>query len=306
MSEHLISIILPTYNRVNILERCINSVLAQSYSNWELIISDDGSTDDTPTIAKKCTEKDSRIHYYRNSVRQGLPRNRNIAVSVSKGDFIFFIEDDLTLEPDCLKILLSTFKELETENNKIGAIAPRLIQKHEEIKGPLNYDTYLKLKKSHKVCTINKKTGLIYDDFGLTSTKVEECPTLHACSLIPKTVFKNVGGYEEKKYKGVHFREETDFYFRVKDKGYKLYFQPNAITHHEHVDFGGCRASSSLIVCYYIVRNHIIFLHRIFGIKSLYMIPLFLLDSAYKTLKYFFVVVVLRKIIHHNALQKLS
>ena len=122
----LVSVIIPSYNHELYIADAIESVLAQSYSDWELIISDDGSYDNTQIIAKEYEKKDSRVRYHRNAVCQGLPRNRNIAVSISQGDLIFFIEDDLILEPNCLEILVKTFEELE-QRVPIGAIAPRLI-----------------------------------------------------------------------------------------------------------------------------------------------------------------------------------
>lgn len=275
-----VSILLPTYNRASIIEQCINSVLAQSYSNWELIISDDGSGDDTQIIAKKYEKKDSRVRYHRNAVCQGLPRNRNIAVSISQGDLVFFIEDDLILEPNCLEILVKTFEELESKV-PIGAIAPRLIDNRDS-------KDYFEKKNIHNACVIDKKTGRIYNNFGLESDVLQECPSLHACSLILKSVFEDVGGYEENRYKGTYLREESDFYFQVKKKGYNLYFQPKAITYHKHVDSGGCRSNNIVVGEYYHMRNHMLFVLKFYGLRSIYMIPFYIVSVFLNTLKYIF------------------
>ena len=61
MKEQLVSIILPTYNRSELIIRCVNSVLNQTYGNWELIISDDGSKDETSAVVRECAKLDSRI-----------------------------------------------------------------------------------------------------------------------------------------------------------------------------------------------------------------------------------------------------
>ncbi|NAT10279.1 hypothetical protein C4E22_01790 [ANME-1 cluster archaeon AG-394-G06] len=278
--NRFVSIILPTYNRANILERCINSVLAQSYSDWELIISDDGSEDNTQIIAKKYEKKDSRVRYHRNAVCQGLPRNRNVAVSISQGDLIFFIEDDLILEQNCLEILVKTFEELE-QRVPVGAIAPRLIDDRDK-------KDYFQKKDIHKACVIDKKTGRIYNNFGLESDVLQECPSLHACSLIPKSVFEDVGGYEENRYKGTYTHEEHDFYFQVKKRGYKLYFQSKAITYHKHVDSGGCRVNNLLASECYSIRNRTLFSFKFYGIRSIYMIFFNILLIFLNTLKYIF------------------
>lgn len=275
-----VSILLPTYNRANILERCINSVLAQSYSNWKLIISDDGSTDGTQTIAKQYEKKDSRVRYHKNAVCQGLPRNRNIAVSISQGDLIFFIEDDLILEPNCLEILVKTFEELE-QRVPIGAIAPRLIDNRA-------HTDYFEKKRINSACVISKKTGNIYNNFGLDSDVLQECPSLHACSLILKSAFEDVGGYEDNRYKGTYCREESDFYFKVKKRGFKLYFQPKAITYHKYVEFGGCRVNNILVDEYYRIRNHMLFVLRFYGLRSIYMIFFYIVSVFLNTLKYIF------------------
>ena len=61
MNDKLVSIVMPTYNRGNVIHKAINSVINQSYSNWELIIIDDGSTDNTKEVVRYYLEKDSRI-----------------------------------------------------------------------------------------------------------------------------------------------------------------------------------------------------------------------------------------------------
>ena len=73
----LISIVLPVYNGERYLRESIESVIAQTYTTWELLILDDCSTDRSAEIAKEYEKKDSRIHYYRNERNLRLPRNLN-------------------------------------------------------------------------------------------------------------------------------------------------------------------------------------------------------------------------------------
>jgi glycosyltransferase involved in cell wall biosynthesis len=284
-----VSIILPTYNRSNLLKKCISSVLSQTYPNWELIISDDGSTDDTASIIEDIIKKDDRIRYHRNAINQGLPRNRNIAILIAKNDLVFFIEDDLILEKNCLEILVNTYIDLKNKGKNVGAVAPRLIT--QDFKVP-RMDKFITKKKERNkisyVSKLDKKTGNIIVNYGAEFNEVVEAPNVHACTMYPKSILGKMGGYEENAYKGHYGYEETDLNFRIKKKGYKLYFQSKAVAYHIKASKGGCRVSSQIKVDYYLWRNHIIFLIRIFGIRSLYMVPLFVLYLLSQITKYVF------------------
>jgi glycosyltransferase involved in cell wall biosynthesis len=87
----LVSIIIPTYNRAEWLLKSIGSVISQNYSNWELIVWDDGSNDDTEEVVKSF--HDDRIHYFKHSNR-GVSFARNHAIEKSCGDYIAFLDSD--------------------------------------------------------------------------------------------------------------------------------------------------------------------------------------------------------------------
>lgn len=89
----LISIITPTYNREKFLSAAIDSVLKQTYKNFELIIVDDGSTDNTQALVASYVEKDPRIKYLQQK-NQGQSVARNYALSIASGDFICFLDSD--------------------------------------------------------------------------------------------------------------------------------------------------------------------------------------------------------------------
>jgi len=281
-----VTIILPTYNRADLVARCIESVLSQSYTNWELIIADDASTDNTSAIVETYTG-DPRIRYHRNKTNQGLPRNRNITIALSRGDLIFFIEDDLTMEPDCLEILVDTYNELKKEK-KVGGIAPRLIGEYRGIAGPLNSVVEARRKRLQTACDLDRRTGIVIRNFGIDSDDIEDIITIHACSLYPRDVLNEVGGFAEK-YKGTYIHEDNDLNFRIKNNGYNFYFQPKAITYHNVGDTGGCRLSSMSWTHYYTFRNHCIFIARIFGARCLYMIPSYTFWIILCMIRYIFI-----------------
>ena len=100
--NEMISIVLPVYNGVKYLRESIDSVLAQTYANWELIIVDDCSSDETPAIAQEYAQKDARIHYHRNEENLRLPRNLNKGFSLTKGDYLTWTSDDNRYHPEAL------------------------------------------------------------------------------------------------------------------------------------------------------------------------------------------------------------
>lgn len=108
----MISVLMLTYNRENLVSRAIESILAQTYTDFEFIIVDNGSSDRSGEIADEYAKKDKRIrviHRERGTISAG----RNTALDAASGDFIAFIDDDDWTEPDYLEFLLN----LITENN---------------------------------------------------------------------------------------------------------------------------------------------------------------------------------------------
>jgi glycosyltransferase involved in cell wall biosynthesis len=89
----LVSIILCTYNRAHLLNRAIASVLTQSYRNWELIVIDDGSADDTWQAVMPVMKSDPRIMYFYHA-NTGLARSRNIGIALASGEYSTFLDSD--------------------------------------------------------------------------------------------------------------------------------------------------------------------------------------------------------------------
>ncbi|MCM1251253.1 MAG: glycosyltransferase [Clostridium sp.] len=112
MNKTKVSVVIPTYNRANTIKRAIDSVLNQTYKDFELIIVDDGSTDDTAQIVNEY--KDSRLRYLVTEKRRGANHARNIGIQNAVGEYIAFQDsDDVWLE-DKLEKQMNVF---ETRND---------------------------------------------------------------------------------------------------------------------------------------------------------------------------------------------
>lgn len=100
-----ISIIIPVFNAESYIERCINSILIQTYQNWELILVNDGSTDTSLQLCKKYHNIDNRIIVI-DKVNEGVSKARNLGIKIAKGEYITFIDADDYVEKDFLASLI--------------------------------------------------------------------------------------------------------------------------------------------------------------------------------------------------------
>jgi len=103
-----VSVIIPTYNRAHLIRKAIQSVLNQTYRNFEVIIVDDGSTDNTAKVVESF--KDKRIKYLRHEKNQGAPAARNTGIEIAKGQYIGFLDSDDEWLPGKLEKSLREFQ----------------------------------------------------------------------------------------------------------------------------------------------------------------------------------------------------
>ncbi len=137
MEQDLISIIVPVYNVQEYLKNCINSILNQSYKNIEIILVDDGSTDESSSICDLYVKKDNRIKVIHKE-NGGLSDARNMGIKSARGKYITFVDSDDYLDENYVKVLYI----LITENNsdiacsrmkKTDSLNDKIINKNEKI-----------------------------------------------------------------------------------------------------------------------------------------------------------------------------
>lgn len=195
----MISIIIPTHNRLKMLKRAIYSVENQTFKNYEIIIISDGSTDGTNDYL--CSIKNEKIKFHINESSKGASGARNIGLEHAKGDYIAFLDDDDEWFENHLELL---FKKLSNSNDKVGLVY-----------GWIDYYENNKLIKSKHP----KLSGNIFiemlDKQAITNSSV---------LMIKKHVLKKVIGFNEKLLRG----NDGDFIRRI-SKFYHVDFVPTVL-----------------------------------------------------------------------------
>lgn len=110
MSRSLVSVVIPTFNRVDLLPRAVRSVRAQTVPNWEIILVDDGSTDATPAVARAMHDELGSAFTYLHQENAGCCTARNRGIEASRGDFVAFLDSDDEFLPHKLERQLALFR----------------------------------------------------------------------------------------------------------------------------------------------------------------------------------------------------
>ncbi len=112
-----ISFIIPTYNRATIISRTLDSVLAQTFMDWECLVVDDFSTDNTKEIVDSYCTKDTRFQYFVNEGKKGAQGARNTGVKYAQGEWIQFFDSDDIMHADLLESMFCTMREDNTHSD---------------------------------------------------------------------------------------------------------------------------------------------------------------------------------------------
>lgn len=186
----LISIIIPTYNRAHLIKETINSIIGQTYTNWECLVIDDGSSDNIEAVMMSFCKNDNRIQYHQRPKERSKGGNgaRNYGFLLSKGEFInWFDSDDLMLQNhlmhhvkilQCKKIDLSISNaQVFNENNNIIGAWSRIVPENNIINEMILGKTLWQTG-----CVVWKKASLYKDPFDERLTSSQEW-TFHITQL---------------------------------------------------------------------------------------------------------------------------
>ena len=193
MKNDLISIIIPVYKVEKYLEKCIESVLKQTYTNLQVILVDDGSPDNCGKICDEYAKKDSRIEVI-HKVNGGLSDARNVGIAKAKGKYIGFVDSDDYIKEDMYEILINLIKEYDADvsicnlydviegkeyirNKENGIKEYNRIDILKEVLLDKNIQSYAwnKLYKKELFNEIKYPIGKKYEDIGTTFYIFEKC-----------------------------------------------------------------------------------------------------------------------------------
>lgn len=183
--QPLISVIIPVYNLENYIEKCLNSVISQTYNNLEILIVDDGSTDSSPAICDKYCDTDSRIHVF-HIENGGAAHARNVALKEMSGELVTFVDGDDYIDSAYIEKLynnlinknadISICKWIDVHENSSEAAIPASYTKTfntisglEALMYQVYYDSamWVKLYKSSLFEGITFPEGNLYEDLAI-------------------------------------------------------------------------------------------------------------------------------------------
>lgn len=194
-----VSIILPTYNRAHRVGKAIESVLTQTYTDFELLVIDDGSTDETEQVVTRYMDK--RVHYYRMAENGGQSKARNCGMQMAQYDYLAFEDSDDLWRPEKLKVQMETMQGAEQD---VGMVYHKFRYDLGEGRGMVLPDEKIPLER---------KSGNIYEQ--LLWDNMVGMPTM----LLKKECVNVVGGLDE----SLKCLEDYDFALRIAQK-YKAIF----------------------------------------------------------------------------------
>ena len=207
-----ISIIIPVYNVEKYLERCLDSVLNQSYKNLEIILINDGSTDNSLDICLKYAKKDNRIKLI-NQNNSGISEVRNKGLEAAKGEYIAFVDSDDVIDKDMFKTLYNNLLKYDSDisscnykifHNKINfdkeEYYNKIFSKEESLKdiisnGVLTNFLWNKLFKKELFNNIKFPKNMIYEDMYVMPKIIEKTTKIVYTNQILYGYFQRENSY---------------------------------------------------------------------------------------------------------------
>src|SRR6266480_1360342 len=185
MSAPSVSIVLPTHNGSQYLERAVQSCLEQTFTDLELIIVDDCSTDRTPQIIAEFAAQDSRIRPVRHEINRRLPGALNTGFAMSRGRYLTWTSDDNLYRPNAIETMVSALDE----DQGVGLVYSAMT-------------------------LIDNEDRPLCPDYCYSPDELPFTCSVAACFLYRREVYDSVGDYNE----DLFLAEDWDYWIRVADK----------------------------------------------------------------------------------------
>ncbi len=263
MAYPSISLVIPTYRREQILKDTLEDVLKQDYPNLEILVVDQTETHD-PTIQTylETLAKTNKIKWFQVNWAS-LPAARNYGVRRSQGDIIIFIDDDVQLPENYLHTHIKVYQQ----NAELGAVAGRVLDR-------MKLADSEKINPSQDPYTIEilppeaMDPGIAWYHIDLVhTTKPQEVISTRGCNMsFKREIFTKYNVWFDERFRGNAVREESDFCLRLRQTGYKIWYEPDAYLVHLGEETGGCHDISTRSLSYQITFYHN---HFLMALKNL-------------------------------------
>ncbi|WP_373509949.1 glycosyltransferase family 2 protein [Thiocapsa sp.] len=201
--RELVSVVIPTFNRAPLIGRAISSVLAQSYPDIEVLVIDDGSTDDTPKVIQAFV--DPRIRYLRRKTNLGASASRNEGIAAASGAFVAYLDSDDTWEPHKVERQLSAIR-CHTDPSKVVSYSQIAIRRN-------NHDHILPLRE--------KRADESIADYVLSD----------GCAIFPSTVLLSTSLAQSTPFNQKYrIKEDWDHFIELENAGAEWLFIQSPLT----------------------------------------------------------------------------
>ena len=254
--KNKVSIIIVSWNGKKLLQDCIASIKKLTYKNYEIVISDNGSTDGSIEYVKKLKRLMKNITLVENGENLGFAEGNNVAVEKATGDLIFFLNNDAFVNPKCLEPLI---KKLNSDK-KIAAVQPKILCYPEkdviDSAGSYFLNTGFLYHFGH-----NKKDSSKYN------AESEVFSMKGAAMLYKKSVLDKIGVFDNGYFA---YFEETDLCHRTWLAGYKILYIPTSEVYHK----GGMTSKRMLssFIQYHSYKNRIFTLLKNLEAQTLFKV----------------------------------
>jgi len=151
-----VSVIIPTYNRAHLVGRAIRSVMSQTCQDFEIIVVDDGSTDDTEKVVSSFN--DPRIRYYQHQTNRGHSATRNTGITMSRGKYIAFLDSDDEYLPEKLEAQLEVFEHQASRGIDVGIVVTGALGYDDDVGKVVHYNLPMDFRHPYEELLMRKHT----------------------------------------------------------------------------------------------------------------------------------------------------
>jgi GT2 family glycosyltransferase len=264
--QPLVSVIIVNHNGILFIERCLKSVLSTEYSNFEVILVDNDSTDGSREYVLETFGSDPRVHIVCNAASFGPAKGRNIGAQQASGEYLVFLDNDTVVSQNWLTAMVEMFQAYPF----VGSAQSKLLS----LAAPERFDyagDYLT-----QFGFLSERAGGAVDRAQLDYVAVI-FSAKSAASGVRRSIFDHIGGFDEDFYMYV---EETDLSWRVWLAGYLVVFVPNSVVYHaygspEKKQYLASDSSLRYLIKYWGCRNYIGTIFKNLELQNLlWMLPL--------------------------------